>query len=458
MSLVRCISVATTARKLGKTWFMLCFMEGHTTVTDTPIGIDTPPAHAVQALAEAVIRDFYETLLDREPGDAELGEWRDVLIGGTAIRDIRAAFLNSEEYRRRDERRALIDLVGASGLLDRDWYRATYADVAEAGLDPLAHYCGFGMAEGRAPNAWLAPYWYREQNGLAQVGDSFAHYLAVGETNRLAPGPDFDPVWYRAMHGLSDTTPALADFLAQSGDGRVAPCPRLWSAARAPNPDGRDPYAPYLQTFGAHAGPLSADSEVIRATGLFDANFYAMHSADVLEQGMDPLEHFCRFGWQEGRDPSFYFRLRWYADTNPEVERLRVNPLVHYALVGEPAGRRPAVYFDPAWYRTTYALEDGVSPLGHYLANRRKQQFSPNPLFDPVWYRAQDGVRLNANRDPFPHFMAAGMANDIRPSRDFDMKLWRARLRGRPSRHFTAQLAPERDNPLLLYLLSHYRH
>jgi hypothetical protein len=42
-----------------------------------------------------------------------------------------------------------------SGLFDAEWYLHHYADVADAGIDPLHHYVQFGASEGRAPNPRL---------------------------------------------------------------------------------------------------------------------------------------------------------------------------------------------------------------------------------------------------------------------------------------------------------------
>ena len=44
-----------------------------------------------------------------------------------------------------------------SGIFDADWYLRQYADVANAGIDPLRHYVEFGAKEGRVPNPALAP-------------------------------------------------------------------------------------------------------------------------------------------------------------------------------------------------------------------------------------------------------------------------------------------------------------
>lgn len=44
-----------------------------------------------------------------------------------------------------------------SGIFDAEWYLRQYADVANAGVDPLRHYVEFGAKEGRVPNPTLAP-------------------------------------------------------------------------------------------------------------------------------------------------------------------------------------------------------------------------------------------------------------------------------------------------------------
>ncbi len=87
----------------------------------------------------------------------------------------------------------------------------------------------------------------------------------------------------------------------------------------------------------------------VSESGLIDPNYYLINGADVHEAALDPAEHFCRYGWREGRKPNIYFDMQWYLQTNPDVARLGINPLVHYMLRrrggGTPAGAvfRPAV-------------------------------------------------------------------------------------------------------------------
>jgi hypothetical protein len=172
---------------------------------------------------------------------------------------------------------------------------------------------------------------------------------------------------------------------------------------------------------------------------------------------LDPVDHFCRYGWREGRKPNIYFDTQWYMLTNPDVARLKINPLVHYVVAGEAEGRRPVPYFDPLWYRETYAIPASQFALAHFLTHRRGQKFSPNPAFDIAWYVAQHAEELGTNRDPFAHFLQVGTYRDIDPSPTFDAAAYRKRHIGRPSRQFRHLMHPDRDNPLVHSLRSAYR-
>jgi hypothetical protein len=46
-------------------------------------------------------------------------------------------------------------LIRSSGLVNREWYKEVYPDVAEAGIDPVFHYARFGWREGRHPNPFF---------------------------------------------------------------------------------------------------------------------------------------------------------------------------------------------------------------------------------------------------------------------------------------------------------------
>ena len=407
--------------------------------------------------AAARILALYRELLRREPGAAELAHWRNQSLRGMPLSEIRAVLLECDEYRERTAAAEYRTTVANSGLFDADWYLTANRDVADAGLNALDHYCRFGAAENRSPNAWFHPVDYRARAALDPGEDALLDYLNRGEQRGIAPGPHFDPAWYRATYRLAGAVSPLAHFLSHRASGRFAPCPALWSVAQSGMPGTPDLFLPFIASEQDHASLAAADIALLRASGLFDDNHYRILNEDVFSAGMDLLTHYCVFGWKEGRSPNLYFDSRWYVATNPDVERLRVNPLVHYLLAGEAADRRPVAYFEPGWYRRTYGLPDNVSSLAHYLAHRRTQRFSPNSLFDPAWYRTQCGNPPRGRRDLFAHYLVTGMHADIRPSAGFDAAAWRRQTSGRPSKHFPQAKSLERDNPLVNYMLAQYR-
>jgi len=89
---------------------------------------------------------------------------------------------------------------------------------------------------------------------------------------------------------------------------------------------------------------LDAEIALVRKSRLFDHQWYLDRYPDVGELGIDPLEHFLRFGVRMNRDPSPMFSCESYFEANPDLDPAFINPLVHYALSGRSEERplRPA--------------------------------------------------------------------------------------------------------------------
>jgi hypothetical protein len=413
-----------------------------------------------RASAETLVVELYREFLASAPPESEREGWISRLLKGAPPIAVRAAISQLGKAAEARRHTAAREAVLRTGLFDAFFYLHTNQDVADAGTDPLDHFIEFGRSEGRAANPYLVERWYRKRTRIRRTVDALDHYAEKGEPRGHPPGPNFDPKWYREVYRLEDGVSPLAHFLAHRATERLAPCPGLWSVANAPHNAAvsakTDPFLPYLAADGESVG-AAADTAVLAASGLIDANHYLVANNDVTEAQIDPVEHYCVFGWKEGRNPNAYFNTTWYTATNPEVARLSVNPLVHYLLVGEKNDRRPVVYFEPGWYRQKYGLADDASPLAHFLANRHQQRVSPNSLFDPEWFIEHAGRRVPRRQDPFAYYLFAGTSMDLQPSATFDAVAWRKRRRGRRTRHFTELLYPDRDNPLLDYLLSNYQ-
>ncbi|MGJ4727998.1 CDP-glycerol glycerophosphotransferase family protein [Luteimonas sp. SDU101] len=78
--------------------------------------------------------------------------------------------------------------------------------------------------------------------------------------------------------------------------------------------------------------------DVVRASPMFDADFYLYHNPDVGRSKVDPAAHFARHGWREFRNPCAKFDVWWYLATHLSHAGDQVNPLLHHALVGAALG------------------------------------------------------------------------------------------------------------------------
>ncbi|WP_332437832.1 hypothetical protein, partial [Vibrio metschnikovii] len=79
---------------------------------------------------------------------------------------------------------------------------------------------------------------------------------------------------------------------------------------------------------------------LIEFSEYFDKEWYLAHYPDVGSNSLDPIEHYLRFGAQEGRNPSAEFDTLWYLQTYPDVAESGLNPLVHFIQYGEREERQ----------------------------------------------------------------------------------------------------------------------
>jgi len=78
---------------------------------------------------------------------------------------------------------------------------------------------------------------------------------------------------------------------------------------------------------------------IIQKSNLFDRHYYLKKYPDVRKLDIDPLWHFIRHGWKEGRNPSNDFDVDFYLNNNFDVKMSEVNPLIHYIHHGKREGR-----------------------------------------------------------------------------------------------------------------------
>lgn len=81
------------------------------------------------------------------------------------------------------------------------------------------------------------------------------------------------------------------------------------------------------------------EADLIRESGLFDPNWYLSEYPDVAATGLEPLEHYMRYGALLQRHPGPKFDIHYYLASNTDVASAGVNPLLHYILNGVMEGR-----------------------------------------------------------------------------------------------------------------------
>jgi len=87
------------------------------------------------------------------------------------------------------------------------------------------------------------------------------------------------------------------------------------------------------------AKKLLREKRLIIESGLFSPLFYLSNNPDILISKMDPLTHFCKYGWKERRLSSPYFNCSEYLSLNKDVANAGGNPLVHYIQYGKTERR-----------------------------------------------------------------------------------------------------------------------
>ena len=114
---------------------------------------------------------------------------------------------------------------------------------------------------------------------------------------------------------------------------------------------------------------------ILRASGLFDPDYYLAENPDVAAAGLDPVSHYAGAGADEARNPNPFFDSAWYLAANADVLEAGLNPLHHYVSGGAAEGRNAGPDFDTAYYlaQNPEVGASGMNPLLHYIRHGRAE-------------------------------------------------------------------------------------
>lgn len=84
--------------------------------------------------------------------------------------------------------------------------------------------------------------------------------------------------------------------------------------------------------------------EIIRHSNLFDSKWYLARNIDVKQSGVDPILHYVKYGWKEGRDPNPNFDGRkYFLALNLDAQSQIISPLTHSILCDNKNGKSSPV-------------------------------------------------------------------------------------------------------------------
>ncbi|MBZ9755786.1 glycoside hydrolase family 99-like domain-containing protein [Mesorhizobium sp. ESP6-5] len=177
-----------------------------------------------------------------------------------------------------------------------------------------------------------------------------------------------------------------------------------------------------------------SSTRTIRASSLFDADYYRAAYPDLKDADLDLASHYFVHGWRELRNPSPLFNTAQYLSDNPDVARVGVNPLVHYLKHGKREGRAlapaPSVLAEPGGPDNAPAAIDSAALEYRTLSSEELaaevDAIHASGLFDERFY-----VSMYADLELSPdaairHYCERGWQEGRNPSDEFDTQFYLA--------------------------------
>jgi hypothetical protein len=240
---------------------------------------------------------------------------------------------------------------------DASWYVSQF-DNGLAGLNPLDHYINEGWRNNKDPNKFFSVKLYRqiflendristEPLSHAVITDRYENFVKENGSRikREILASYFDHDFYRIQTGITDPSVDLLNHYINSG----------WKTGLDPNPifstsiylkkyhksvGDSDPFYHWL-TLGKANGqesnlsifPAKELTEAeIAVIPFFDNIYYLERYPDVKGLKWNPLVHYMRKGWLEGRNPNANFKTNDYILNHLDLLNTGRNPFYDYIV------------------------------------------------------------------------------------------------------------------------------
>lgn len=141
------------------------------------------------------------------------------------------------------------------------------------------------------------------------------------------------------------------------------------------------------------------DYQTIVESGLFDQSYYFRHNPDVAQAGCSAIDHFCRFGWREARNPTPLFNVQYYLSVNDDVRHSGINPFVHWLVYGRNEGRPgaepKATLFAGGAFLDTVIAEGAFNPSIIFVSHEASRTGAPTVLLSMLrWIKANTDIQF----------------------------------------------------------------
>jgi len=226
-----------------------------------------------------------------------------------------------------------VGFLGAAAphpLFDAAYYLSQRPDLAGARANPLVHYLATAATELVDPHPLFSTRYYLETNPDIGRANPLDHFVRHGAIEGRSPHPLFNIgyYWQQRPDVHAQGVNALLHYLDHAGKEDVDPHPLFDTRFYLGQVDGLcesgiDPVAHFLR-WGWRDG--------LRPNPWFDPVWYLERNPDVA--GVNPLLHFMNSGWKEGRDPSPEFSVSAYLARHADVADAGMNPLEHFIRYG----------------------------------------------------------------------------------------------------------------------------
>jgi glycosyltransferase involved in cell wall biosynthesis len=147
----------------------------------------------------------------------------------------------------------------------------------------------------------------------------------------------------------------------------------------------------------------------------FSSSFYVNNNLALNEAKINPLKHYIKFGWKEGKDPNEYFSTTYYLKSNPEVKASGINPFFHYLKYGKKEFRKP----NELYYLHNLSAIDS-NPDKNNLIFSNIIAVKESKLFDEEYYLNHSPDIKARNIDPTYHYCTYGWKEDRAISTEID--------------------------------------